>query len=344
MLYKTTGVDIDKANLFVRKIKKLAPKIGGFSGIFSIDTKKFKDPVIAATTDGIGTKLKIAQLVNKHDTVGIDLVAMCVNDLITCGAEPLFFLDYFATGKLNLKVAEEIIEGINKGCKLANCILLGGETAEMPGFYPGGRYGEYDLAGFAVGIVEKANVIDGKRIAPGDVLIGLKSSGLHSNGFSLVRKVLSVVEQKKLAGILLTPTKIYVKDILKLITYCSQDSHYIQRTVGGCGTRQASLINAIHGICHITGGGFYDNIIRILPSGCQAVIHKNSWDVPVIFKMIQSKGKVPEGEMYRVFNMGIGMVVIVSESASSTVKNLLKDSIVIGEIVRCKSGKAVKII
>ena len=310
LCYKKSGVDIDKANKLVNWIKKRAPKIGGFSGLFPIDKKKF----ISAGCDGVGTKLKIAQILNKHDTIGIDLVAMNVNDVICCGAKPLFFLDYFACGKLDLKIARSVISGIKKGCELAGCELLGGETAEMPGFY---RKKEYDLAGFAVGIVEKKNVIDGSKIKNGDLLVGLPSSGLHSNGFSLVRKIYSKKEIKKYGDILLRPTKIYVRKVLSTI----HDSRF-----------------TIHGICHITGGGFYDNIERMLPKNCKAVIHKNSWSLPDIFKIIQDKGKISDTEMYRTFNMGIGMVLIVQRERGTEGQRLLKDSIVIGEIVKGKKG------
>jgi phosphoribosylformylglycinamidine cyclo-ligase len=315
--YKQAGVDIDKGNLFVKRIKKIAPVIGGFSGLYPLDKKHY----LSASSDGVGTKLKLAFLLNKHNTVGVDLVAMNVNDVICCGAKPLFFLDYFACSKLDLKVAEQIIKGINEGCCQADCILLGGETAEMPGFY---HEGEYDLAGFTVGLVEKNKVIDGRKIKPGDLIIGLPSSGLHSNGFSLVRKIFSKKELIKYGEELLTPTKIYVKEILSAIR------------------RQPS---AISGIVNITGGGFYDNIPRILPKNCQAVIDKKSWQVPEIFRIIQDKGKIPEKEMFRIFNMGVGMVIIVDKFTlnrfgsgliSSRVHKLLKNSVIIGKIV---SGK-----
>jgi len=304
MLYKKSGVDIDKANKFVDEIKKIAPAIGGFSGFFPVDTKKYRNPVLVASTDGVGTKLKIAHLVNKHDTVGIDLVAMCVNDVLCTGAKPVFFLDYFATGKLELKVAKEIIKGIHEGCKQAGCILLGGETAEMPGFY---KKGEYDLAGFAVGIVEKDEIIDGKKIRPGDYVFGLPSTGPHSNGYSLIRKIFSEKELKNLGNQLLKPTKIYSKEILK-----------------GPG-------KYAKGIAHITGGGFYDNIPRVLPENCQVVIFKNRWQIPEIFYKIQKKGNVSEKEMFRVFNMGIGMVIISSEEK-------LKDCILIGQVEKGQRG------
>ncbi|MFN3966963.1 MAG: phosphoribosylformylglycinamidine cyclo-ligase [Endomicrobiia bacterium] len=304
MLYKKSGVDIDKANKFVDMIKKIAPAIGGFSGFFPIDTKKYKKPVLVASTDGVGTKLKIAQLVNKHDTVGIDLVAMCVNDVLCTGAKPLFFLDYFATGKLELKIAKQIIKGINEGCKQAECILLGGETAEMPGFY---KKGEYDLAGFAVGIVERDKIIDGRKIKPGDYVFGLPSTGPHSNGYSLIRKIFLEKELKELAGELLKPTKIYTKEII----------HGVGKYAKG--------------IAHITGGGFYDNIPRVLPENCKVVIFKNRWQIPEIFHRIQKRGNVSEKEMFRVFNMGIGMVLISS-------KEKLKDCILIGQVEKGRRG------
>ncbi|MDA7857913.1 phosphoribosylformylglycinamidine cyclo-ligase [bacterium] len=303
--YKQAGVDIAKADKFVKEIKKIAPAVGGFSGLFKLDAKRYKNPLLVSSTDGVGTKLKIAQLCNKHNTIGIDLVAMCVNDIITCGAKPMFFLDYLATGKLKVNVALQIIKGISKGCHQGNCKLLGGETAEMPGFY---SRGEYDLAGFCVGIVEKKKVIDGGRIKPGDLIVGLRSSGLHSNGFSLVRKIFSKKELKGLGKELLKPTKIYVKEILSLINKID-----------------------IHGIAHVTGGGFYDNISRILPKDCQALIHRGSWKLPGIFKLIQKRGRITDKGMYRTFNMGIGMVVITKSAPSKGAK-------VIGKIVKGKRG------
>ena len=305
--YRASGVDIDQANSFVERIKPLLKatsrremmsSIGGFGGLFHLDTSKIKDPVLVSSTDGVGTKLKIAQLMGKHDTVGIDLVAMSVNDIIVQGAEPLFFLDYIATGKLCVETGVRIVEGITRGCQEAGCGLIGGETAEMPGFYPDG---EYDLAGFCVGVVEADKLIDGSDIRVSDRIIGIASSGLHSNGFSLARRVL--LEQGKLRledkadgfdeilGIeLLRPTRIYVKPILNLIKNFS-----------------------IRGIVHITGGGFIDNIPRIVPDPCRAVIRRGSWAVPPIFDLIKTVGNVDENEMLRVFNMGIGMMIIVAE-------------------------------
>jgi phosphoribosylformylglycinamidine cyclo-ligase len=305
--YKEAGVNIDIANEFVERIKPLIKTtarrevvsgIGGFGGLFRLDAAKMKNPVLVSSTDGVGTKLKIAQLMNKHDTIGIDLVAMSVNDVIVQGAEPLFFLDYLATGKIELETGVHIVDGIVAGCKQAGCTLLGGETAEMPGFY---KPGDYDLAGFCVGIVESDKLIDGSTISINDRVIGLASSGLHSNGFSLARKVLlekgkygvndSVPGLNRTAGLeLLEPTKIYVKSLLNLFKSFQ-----------------------IKGLVHITGGGFYDNIPRIIPSVCRCVISKNSWDIPPIFKVIQEIGDVDEKEMFRVFNMGIGMMMIVAE-------------------------------
>ncbi|MBN1384490.1 MAG: phosphoribosylformylglycinamidine cyclo-ligase [Elusimicrobia bacterium] len=310
MTYKKSGVDIDKANKLVNWIKKLSPKIGGFSGFFPIGGDQF----ISASCDGVGTKLKIAQILGKHSTVGIDLVAMNVNDLVCSGAKPLFFLDYYSCGKLDSKIARQVITGIKNGCDDSGCVLLGGETAEMPGFY---KKGEYDLAGFAVGIVEKKNIIDGSRISDGNLIFGLPSSGLHSNGFSLVRKIFSNREIKKYGSILLQPTKIYVKEVLSAICH---------------------LPSAICGICHITGGGFYDNIIRILPENRHAVIYKDGIPVPRIFGIIQSKAKISDREMYKTFNMGIGMVLIVRKSKSAEVQKILKKSVVIGEIVNGQKG------
>ena len=306
--YKDSGVDIDRANSFVERIKPLIKAasrremmsgIGGFGGLFHLDISKNRDPVLVSSTDGVGTKLKIAQMMDKHDTVGIDLVAMSVNDVVVQGAEPLFFLDYIATGKLLVETTVQIVEGVVRGCQEAGCALIGGETAEMPGFYPDG---EYDLAGFCVGVVEADKLIDGSEIRVGDRIIGIASSGLHSNGFSLARRVLfeegKLHPEDKIEGLdeclglaLLKPTKIYVKSILNLIKNFN-----------------------IRGIVHITGGGFTDNIPRIVPGPCRAVIRKGSWSVPPIFNLIQRVGGVDEEEMLRVFNMGIGMIIIVAET------------------------------
>jgi phosphoribosylformylglycinamidine cyclo-ligase len=311
--YKDSGVDIDKANLFVDSIKPLIKStyrkevmsaIGGFGGLFHLDVGKYRNPVLVSSTDGVGTKLKIAQLMDKHDTIGIDLVAMSVNDVVVQGAEPLFFHDYISTGKLDVERNVNIIEGIVKGCREAGCALIGGETAEMPSFY---KEGEYDLAGFCVGAVEADKIVDGSEIRVGERIIGIASNGIHSNGFSLARNVLF---KKGKLGIndnvndldcsigmeLLRPTKIYVKSILNLIKNFN-----------------------IKGIIHITGGGFIDNIPRILPRQCRSVILKDSWNIPPIFAIIKEIGNIDETEMYRVFNMGIGMMIVVPEKEASEV-------------------------
>ena len=311
--YKDAGVDIDSANIFVEKIKPLIKTtyrkevmspIGGFGGLFHLDVEKYVKPVLVSSTDGVGTKLKISQMMDKHDTVGIDLVAMSVNDVVVQGAEPLFFLDYIATGKVNTDRNVKIIEGIVNGCRAAGCALIGGETAEMPAFY---KEDEYDLAGFCVGVVEADKIVDGSEIRVKDRIIGIASNGLHSNGFSLARKVLlengnldinTKIEDLDLSiGLeLLRPTKIYVKSILNLIKNFS-----------------------IKGIVHITGGGFIDNIPRIVPNPCRAVILKDSWEIPPIFNIIRKMGNIDDEEMYRVFNMGIGMMVIASEKETSEI-------------------------
>ncbi|HBT50064.1 MAG TPA: phosphoribosylformylglycinamidine cyclo-ligase [Caldanaerobacter subterraneus] len=333
MKYKDAGVNIDEGNKFVKMIKPFAEKtikegvlegIGGFAALYEI--KNYKNPVLVSSTDGVGTKLKIAFMMDKHDTVGIDLVAMCVNDVIVVGAKPLFFLDYFATGKLESKKAIQVIKGVAEGCEIAGCALIGGETAELPGFY---KEGEYDLAGFCVGIVEKEEIIDTSSMVIGDVVIGLSSSGLHSNGYSLVRKVFfeknnfSIEDYvpdigKTLGEVLLTPTKIYVKsvEVLKGLK--------------------------IKGMAHITGGGFIENIPRILRKGVSARIYKGSWEVPIIFDMIKRLGEIEEKEMYRTFNMGIGMVVIIDkeevEKALKRLKEVGETAFVIGEIVEGEGG------
>ncbi|HEY5674587.1 MAG TPA: phosphoribosylformylglycinamidine cyclo-ligase [Malonomonas sp.] len=303
--YKDAGVDIDAGNRFVNMIKPLVKAtsrpevltdIGGFGGLFSLNSSKYKRPTLVAATDGVGTKLKLAFMMDKHDTVGIDLVAMCVNDIIVQGAEPLFFLDYLATGKLAPEAAVEIVKGIAEGCKQAGCALLGGETAEMPGMYGGG---EYDLAGFSVGVVDNDKIIDGSAITKGDQIIGIASSGLHSNGFSLARRIF--IEEMKLdlrstpselerplGEELLTPTLIYVKSILNLIKDFS-----------------------IKGIAHITGGGLLENLPRVLPQHCKAIIERDSWEKPAIFEMLRQGGNIPEDEMFRTFNYGIGMTLVV---------------------------------
>ncbi len=327
--YKDAGVDIDAGNYFVDLIKPLVKEtsrpevltdIGGFGGLFSLNSNKYQRPTLVAATDGVGTKLKLAFMFNKHDTVGIDLVAMCVNDIIVQGAEPLFFLDYFATAKLSPEQAVEVVKGIAEGCKQANCALLGGETAEMPGMYTSG---EYDLAGFSVGVVDNDNIIDGSTITKGDKIIGIASTGLHSNGFSLARKIIETLNldldsqpeglDAPLGEVLLTPTRIYVKSILNLIRDFD-----------------------IKGIAHITGGGLLENIPRILPHHCKAVIDRNSWDKQPIFELLRNGGNIPEEEMYRTFNYGIGMVIVVpaeiEEDVLSRLAGLGEEACVIGEI------------
>jgi phosphoribosylformylglycinamidine cyclo-ligase len=316
--YKDAGVDIDRANSFIERIKPLLKKtsrrevmsnIGGFGALFHLDISKTKDPVLVSSTDGVGTKLKVAQAMDKHDTIGIDLVAMSVNDVVVQGAEPLFFLDYIATGSIRVETNVQIVEGIVRGCQEAGCALIGGETAEMPGFYPDN---EYDLAGFCVGVVEADKLIDGSEIRVGDRIIGLSSSGLHSNGFSLARRVLfedgnfhyfdAVAELDQSIGEeLLRPTRIYVKPVLNLIKFFN-----------------------VRGIVHITGGGFLDNIPRIVPGPCRAVIKKDSWPVPPVFDLIQRVGKIEQDEMFRVFNMGIGMILVVSEKDEGEVLERLQ--------------------
>jgi phosphoribosylformylglycinamidine cyclo-ligase len=331
LTYKDAGVDIEAGERLVNSIKRHAtltarPEvlagIGGFAALFSLAGKEYCHPVLVSATDGVGTKLKIAQMMGKHDTVGIDLVAMSANDLVCLGAEPLFFLDYFATGHLDLTVAEEVIKGVAEGCRRAGCALVGGETAEMPDFYPPG---EYDLAGFMVGLVEKEKIIDGSRIAPGDSIVGLASSGLHSNGYSLARQILfhhrGYSPQSYLPGLgislgeeLLRPTKIYVRTILEL--------------------RERFVVK---GVAHITGGGLSGNLPRILPSGCGALLRWGSWVVPPIFLLLQQEGNVSSGEMRRVFNLGIGMALVLSpaeaQQAVEAVRSGGDEAWIIGEVV-----------
>ncbi|MDR1928921.1 MAG: phosphoribosylformylglycinamidine cyclo-ligase [Endomicrobium sp.] len=310
--YEKSGVNINNGNKLIKKLKKKLPILGDFGGLFKMFNSKYN---LVGSTDGVGTKLKIAFLLNKHDTVGIDLVAMNVNDLICLGAKPLFFLDYYACSKLNINQAEKVVEGIIEGCKLSGSQLIGGETAEMPGFY---KNGEYDLVGFSVGMVKKGKEIDGTKIKPGDVIIGLTSSGPHSNGYSLIRNIFSDIELKEYSQQLLMPTKIYVKEVLMAIIKFN--------------TRKANIV----GIAHITGGSFYNKIPRILPNHVRAVIKKNSWEIPKIFKIIQKKGNVSDDEIYRTFNMGIGMVLIVRNNVAFQINRFLSGSKIIGYI---KSGK-----
>ncbi len=334
--YKKAGVDISSASVFKSKIKPLVRKsfrpevlqdIGGFGSFFRLQKDKFKDPILVSSADGVGTKLKIAMLCNKHGTVGIDAVAMNVNDILCTGAEPLFFLDYIAFSKVGEKVLVDVVAGINKGCIEAGCSLIGGETAQMPGMYDDG---EYDIAGFCVGVAERSRIIDGGSIKAGDVAVGLESSGLHSNGYSLVRKVLSPAEQKRMGKELLRPTRIYVKPILSLLK----------------NFRTKELKNSIKGIAHITGGSFYDKIARILPDNVNVRIMKDSWTVPSLFRLIQNKRTIEDREMYHTLNMGIGMVLIVEPNlARSLIRELGALRIkawVIGEVI--KGDKRVEIV
>jgi phosphoribosylformylglycinamidine cyclo-ligase len=314
MTYRDAGVDIDAGDALVERIKPAAKRtmrpevlggIGGFGALFEV-SKKYKEPVLVSGTDGVGTKLKLAFMLNRHDTVGQDLVAMSVNDILVQGAEPLFFLDYFACGKLDVGAAATVVEGIAKGCELAGCALIGGETAEMPDMYPAG---EYDLAGFAVGAVEKSKIIDGKSIVQGDVVLGLASSGAHSNGYSLIRRIVERAKPdlaadfhgKPFADALIAPTRIYVKSLLKLMESVT-----------------------VKGMAHITGGGLTGNVPRVLPENVTAVIRKSAWTLPPLFQWLQAQGQVADEEMYRVFNCGIGMVVIVAAADAAKATDLLQ--------------------
>lgn len=314
--YRDAGVDINAGNQLIEKIKPftastLRPEvltgIGGFGALFELPLDRYRRPVLVSGTDGVGTKLKIAHQLNRHDTIGIDLVAMCVNDIIVQGAEPLFFLDYFATGQLNTDIAADVIKGISEGCQMAGAALTGGETAEMPGMY---GPNEYDLAGFCVGIVEKDQIIDGSSTTAGDVILGLASSGPHSNGYSLIRKIIEVnqinladpFESSDLASYLLEPTRIYVKSILKLI--------------------QTLPVRAI---AHITGGGLYENIPRVMPNHTKAIIDASAWPQPAIFPWLQQQGQVDKAEMFRTFNCGIGMVIIVENSLADQAMAVLSE-------------------
>lgn len=341
MDYKSSGVDIDAGDALVQRIKPfasatrrpevLAP-IGGFGALFEFNSQNYQQPVLVSATDGVGTKLKLALSMKQHSTVGIDLVAMCANDLITLGAEPLFFLDYYATGSLSVDVASEVIQGICQGCEMAGAALVGGETAEMPGMYSGQ---DYDLAGFCVGVVEKASIIDGKTIQAGDALIALPSSGPHSNGYSLIRKILDQHQIRlhdpfpnhdtTVGEILLTPTTIYVKAIKALLAAVP-----------------------VKGIAHITGGGLADNLPRILPAELQANILQQSWQWPDIFQWLQIKGNVATNEMLRTFNCGVGMVVCVAaENVDSTLSCLQannQDAWVIGEVSQSRGERRVELV
>ena len=334
--YKDSGVDVTRGYKAVDLMKKYVKTtyndnvlgdIGSFGGFYSISGEKMEEPVLVAGTDGVGTKLKYAFLLEKHDTIGIDAVAMCVNDIVCQGAKPLFFLDYYACGRLYPEAEAQVVKGIAEGCRQAGCALIGGETAEMPGFYPDG---EYDLAGFAVGIVDKKKVINGKNIQAGDVLLGIKSSGIHSNGYSLVRKLFGDSDRAELekyderlgaspAEVLLTPTKIYVRSILTLVAMVP-----------------------VKGIAHITGGGFIENIPRIFPEGIGCEIDKNSYEVPAVFRVMQERAGISDEQIYNTFNMGIGMVVCVSPENAAAAAASLKESgeevVVLG---RTTEGKGV---
>lgn len=326
LTYKDAGVDIDAGEALVERIKSVAARtqragvlggLGGFGGLFELPTG-YEQPVLVSGTDGVGTKLRLAIDCGVHDGVGIDLVAMCVNDIIVCGAEPLYFLDYYATGKLDVNVAADVVSGIGKGCELSGCALIGGETAEMPGMY---TEGDYDLAGFAVGIVEKNAILDGSKVAEGDVIIGLPSSGPHSNGYSLIRKVIDhanadlnqTLDGKPLSKHLLEPTRIYVKPLLQLMAE-----------------------QPVHALSHITGGGLLENIPRVLPKQCKAVLDTAAWQRPAVFGWLKENGNIETVEMSRTFNCGIGMAVVVPKAASESALTLLQqageNAVVIGEI------------
>lgn len=336
--YKDAGVDIDAGNELVNRIKSVVKEtkrpevmggLGGFGALCAIP-QKYKEPILVSGTDGVGTKLRLAMDLNRHESIGIDLVAMCVNDLIVQGAEPLFFLDYYATGKLDVDVAATVVTGIAEGCKQSGCALVGGETAEMPGMYHGN---DYDLAGFCVGVVEKSAMIDGSKVQDGDALIALASSGAHSNGYSLVRKIIEVsgvnpateqLDGKTLADHLLAPTKIYVKSVLDLITQVD-----------------------VHAIAHITGGGFWENIPRVLPENTQAVINEASWQWPAIFNWLKQSGNVSRHEMYRTFNCGVGLIIALPKQLADKAITLLNNhgekAWLLGEIKHATSGERVVI-
>jgi len=336
--YRDAGVDIEAGDALVEQIKPFAKRtmrpevlggIGGFGSLFAMP-QKFKEPILVSGTDGVGTKLKLAFELNKHDTVGIDLVAMSVNDILVQGAEPLFFLDYFACGKLEVGVAAQVIKGIAEGCEQSGCALVGGETAEMPGMYPAG---EYDLAGFAVGCVDKANLINGTTIAAGDVVLGLASSGAHSNGYSLIRKLIeksgidfeSDFHGKKFKDVVMAPTRIYVKSLLKLIEAMP-----------------------VKGMAHITGGGITENIPRVLPEGLTAEIQASGWELPPLFQWLQAQGNIVPSEMYKTFNCGIGMAIVMAKENAAAAKALLEASgetvFEIGHIRAQNAGEAPTIV
>lgn len=315
--YRDAGVDIDAGNDLVQRIRsdvastqrpEVLGGLGGFGALFELPLDRYKQPVLVSGTDGVGTKLKLAIESGIHDTIGIDLVAMCVNDILVAGAEPLFFLDYYATGKLDVDVAASVVGGIAEGCRQAGAALVGGETAEMPGMY---QAGDYDLAGFCVGIVEKTAIVDGSRVLPGDVLVALRSSGPHSNGYSLIRKIIDIggadltqlLGGKSLGQQLLAPTRIYVKPVRELMAQID-----------------------IHAMAHITGGGLLENIPRVLPDGCKAVINRQSWKLPVVFRWLQEQGSVDPVEMFRTFNCGVGMVLAVPAGSADQAVQQLEDS------------------
>ena len=331
--YLDAGVDIDAGNELVERIKPAVKSthrkgvvsgLGGFGGLFQLDTGRFREPLLVSGTDGVGTKLLLANLLGRHDTIGIDLVAMCVNDILTCGAEPLFFLDYYATGKLKIDNAQAVIEGIARGCRQAGCALIGGETAEMPGLY---GQDEYDLAGFTVGAVDRAKLINGSRIKAGHIALGLESSGPHSNGYSLIRKVLEQsgdspsmpMGESTLGEALLAPTRIYVKTLLPLIEEFPID-----------------------GLAHITGGGISENIIRSIPEGLGLEIDLSSWQLPPVFQWLQTRGGIEQKEMLRTFNCGIGMVILVAEGSANELCRALADAkepvYRLGRVVRCSNS------
>lgn len=333
--YRDAGVDIDAGNALVQRIKPQAARthrpgilggIGGFGALFELPLDRYREPVLVSGTDGVGTKLRLAMDMKKHDTIGIDLVAMCVNDLVVQGAEPLFFLDYYATGRLDVDAAADVIKGIADGCVQAGCALVGGETAEMPGMYHGE---DYDLAGFCVGVVEKSRIIDGSAVKPGDVLIGLASSGPHSNGYSLIRKVIATcgarLDQpfagRTLGEVLLEPTRIYVKPLLELM----QTVH-------------------VHALAHITGGGLLENVPRVLPENCRAVFDTKAWTRPAVFDWLQQQGNIDALEMYRTFNCGIGMVVCVAEADRERALEALRaageTAMIIGHVDEVAAGEA----
>lgn len=325
--YRDAGVDIQRGDEFIRRIGPMVRStfrpevlgdIGGFGGLFRFPSDRYREPVLVSGTDGVGTKIKMAALMKRHETIGIDLVAMCVNDIIVSGAEPLFFLDYLATGHLDVKVGEAIVQGIAEGCRQAECALIGGETAEMPSCYP---EGEYDLAGFAVGVVEQADMLGQEKIQPGDVVIGVGSSGLHSNGYSLARRVVFEVKgwtpETRVPGLsepvgeaLLKPTVIYVK----LVKVLLQESR-------------------LHGLAHITGGGITGNMPRIIPEHCQAVVNRSTWKSPQLFSILQEAGAIDQEEMFRVFNMGIGLVVVGPAEESSRIMTVIQKQGMTGWVI-----------